>query len=494
MHKQRLQRVQEFLQPRQRAFLELLPLIFHLNHPALPGFISSKTPAGIPDYMPGKRTLSKAATLSKSFDYKKRRLKNHPIHGLYLMGSVGSIAYSKKSDLDIWLCHQGNLSRNELDELQQKMNAIEKWASTLTLEAHFFFINVDEFRHGKGSAISEESCGSTQHHLLLEEFYRTGLYIAGRIPLWWLVPSHQDTTYSIYTKHLLAQRFIDEDEVIDFGGLEKVPAEEFLGASLWHLYKAFKDPHKSLLKLLLMEAYATEYPRTKWLSLELKEAVYSGQFNPDDLDPYILMYEKVEHYLLSMEANRRLDLARECFYININELLSRESVAPRQQHRREALQKMITKWGWAAEKIAELDGRKLGGIEKFFAERNLIAQELIDGYQLLNRFAGKHTESHQPNNHEIKLLGRKLQALLEKKPGKVEIVNPYNNNRAHQQELHLTETKQASGATRWAVHLDHLHSSPPLAKARYLTELLGWIVLNGLYGSNTHVALRTQNS
>ena len=99
-----------------------------------------------------------------------------------------------------------------------------------------------------------------------------------------------------------------------------------------------------------MEAYATEYPRTKWLSLELKEAVYSGQFNPDDLDPYILMYEKVEHYLLSMEANRRLDLARECFYININELLSRESVAPRQQHRREALQKMITKWGLGCRK------------------------------------------------------------------------------------------------------------------------------------------------
>jgi len=48
----REQRVQEFLQPRQEVFLDLLALLFHGNFPMLPGFISSTTPAGLPEYNP----------------------------------------------------------------------------------------------------------------------------------------------------------------------------------------------------------------------------------------------------------------------------------------------------------------------------------------------------------------------------------------------------------------------------------------------------------
>ena len=51
----RLKRVKESLEPRQRVFLQLLPLMFHIDHPMLPGYLSNKTPCGISDYMPGKR-------------------------------------------------------------------------------------------------------------------------------------------------------------------------------------------------------------------------------------------------------------------------------------------------------------------------------------------------------------------------------------------------------------------------------------------------------
>jgi adenylate cyclase class 1 len=58
--------------------------------------------------------------------------------------------------------------------------------------------------------------------------------------------------------------------VIDFGGLENVPAEEFLGASFWHLYKAIDSPYKSLLKLMLMESYVDQYPHSRWSALLMK--------------------------------------------------------------------------------------------------------------------------------------------------------------------------------------------------------------------------------
>jgi len=74
LNRLREQRVQDFLQPRQQAFLDLLPLLFHGNFPMLPGFISSATPAGIPEYNPGPQTINAARQLAK-----KLQLHSHSI-------------------------------------------------------------------------------------------------------------------------------------------------------------------------------------------------------------------------------------------------------------------------------------------------------------------------------------------------------------------------------------------------------------------------------
>jgi adenylate cyclase class 1 len=162
--------------------------------------------------------------------------------------------------MDIWLCHQPGLSVEQRDELRQKATAIEHWAATLGLEVHFFLIDSERFKSGQDTPISTESSGTTQHYLLLEEFYRTAVYIAGRTLAWWLVPPQEDRRSGAYIRHLIGHRFIQEQELIDFGDLEAVPPEEFITVTLWHLYKALNSPHKSLLKLLLMECYASEYP------------------------------------------------------------------------------------------------------------------------------------------------------------------------------------------------------------------------------------------
>ncbi len=141
----RQQRVQAFLQPRQQVFLHLLPLLFHQNHPLLPGFISSETPAGIQDYKPNKQAIKEAKYFSKGFSYKRRARLSYPIQGIFLMGSVSSIAFSKTSDMDIWLCHQADLLSSDLDELQQKATAVEKWAASYDLEVHFFWSIVNNF-------------------------------------------------------------------------------------------------------------------------------------------------------------------------------------------------------------------------------------------------------------------------------------------------------------------------------------------------------------
>lgn len=482
LHQLRKQHIQEFLQPRQRLFLDLLPLIFHHNYPLLPGFISSETPAGIPDYTPCSQAIKAAKQFSKNFKCTHRALRNYPIEGLFLMGSASSIAFSKTSDMDIWLCHQADLSAYETDELQRKTAAIEAWAASLGLETHFFLIDSRQFLLGHDTPISTESSGETQHYLLLEEFYRTAIYIAGKSLVWWLVPPHEENNYSRYVKHLKDNRFIYDHEFIDLGGLEAVPAEEFISATLWHIYKSIHAPHKSLLKLLLMECYASEYPQPEWLCQKIKKIIYQGNFTTSDLDPYLLIYRKVENYLQKAHSTSRLELVRQCFYLKImglsNPILDAQTRAFKEQY----LQDIATDWNWPVTTIADLKRQKYWDIRKATQEHAIILRQLTHCFRMVMGFARKYVTQSYEVSDDLKLIGRKLYSFLRKKPGKIEIITTRTAIHAKEQELSIVESRNQG----WALFLKKVQISDaadfePLITCPTLIELFCWLVINRLY-------------
>ncbi|MGZ4997095.1 MAG: class I adenylate cyclase [Methylobacter sp.] len=482
----REQRVQEFLQPRQQVFLDLLPLLFHCNFPMLPGFISSTTPAGIPEYHPGNQAINAAKQLAKNFNYTRVASHIYPIEGLFLMGSVGSIAFSKTSDMDIWLCHQSGLSSDAIDELQKKATAIENWAASLGLEVHFFLMDSRQFLRGENTPISTESSGQTQHYLLLEEFYRTAIYIAGKSPAWWLVPPHEEGNYTGYIKHLIDKLFIPEHELIDFGGFDAVPAEEFTSATLWHLYKALHSPHKSLLKLLLMECYASEYPQTGWLCQDIKKAVYEGDFMTTDLDPYLLIYQKVEKYLQKAHSHGRLALARQCFYLKVMGSSDNTMDSQTRAVRDKYMQSIAKVWNWPSSTIDNLKYQRLWNIKKATSEHAVIVQQLTHCYRMIMGFARDHVDQNQANSNDLKLIGRKLHAFLEKKPGKIEIITTRAEVHSKENALSIVENRLPSGDDGWSLYLKNVQMTnaadfEPIQKCRTLLEILCWLITNGLY-------------
>lgn len=101
-----------------------------------------------------------------------------------------------------------------------------------------------------------EDCGSTQHILLLDEFYRTAVRLAGKRILWNMVPCDEEEHYDDYVMTLYAQGVLTPNEWLDLGGLSSLSAEEYFGASLWQLYKSIDSPYKAVLKTLLLEAYS----------------------------------------------------------------------------------------------------------------------------------------------------------------------------------------------------------------------------------------------
>ncbi len=500
VNRERLRRTQLGLRQRQRDFIELLPLLFHINDPLLPGYVSADTACGVSDYRPSKATIKSAEKLDKKFKISKRALRSYEIYALYLTGSSGTIAYSDLSDFDIWICHKPGLQQKQLAELKDKANRISEWASTLDLEVHFFIINEESFRNYDHGVISEESSGSAQHHLLLEEFYRSGLLVAGRYPAWWLVPVEEEHNYDDYLQKLVKDRAVPDFEYIDFGNIAQIPAEEFFGASLWQIFKGIDSPYKAVLKILLLEAYAEEYPKPDLLCQRYKRAVHENNIKLNDIDPYIMICNKVEEHLLQLQEPKRLELARRCFYFKTGIRLSEnKKTSATDNWRREKLSEMVDIWGWDHADLLMLDSRSSWKIHRVLDERRVLIDELMHSYQLLSGFARKYSSLALIDQRDMTVLGRKLYATFERKSGKIDIINHDISPNLLESKLSVHQTRTADNRENWLLFRGHINQedairTTPLKRSGNLLSLLAWCHFNKLVNKGSAITLHTNDS
>ncbi|MBL1261941.1 MAG: class I adenylate cyclase [Thiotrichaceae bacterium] len=492
LNRERIRRTRDVLRTRQRDVMDVLTLLFHANHPSFPGYISKNTPVGVADYQPSKTTLDAAKKLVRSFDYKKKALPRYDIHSMFLMGSSGTIAYSENSDFDIWLCHRSDLAGPQLDELQQKAEAIEKWADEFGLEVHFFLMDAEKFKEGRVVELSVESSGSAQHHLLLEEFYRTGLLLAGRYPVWWLVPPHEEKNYDAYVDRLKLRRDIRDSETIDFGGLPDAPAEEFLGAALWQLYKGVDSPYKAVLKLMLMETYASEYPHVRLLCTQFKQEIHDGEIDMVSLDPYIMLYKKLANYLSGPEQEEKLELVRRCFYFKVNEQLGKSVDEKYMTWQREVMGDLTASWSWTQTYMAMLDTRAEWKINRVIDERRSLVGALTQGYQFLSQFAREHVQLSMISQRDLHILGRKLYAAFERKAGKIDIINRGVSDDVVESHLTFYRAGDDGGwmLFRGNVGSEEMRDHKPLKRAHSVVELTAWCFFNKLADDRTVVVLQ----
>lgn len=499
VNEERLKRMRSALHVRQRAFLDVLPLLFHSNHPALPGFFSEDTPMGVSDYWETPAALQAARTVSREFDQKRQIPRTCEIHSLFLMGSTGTVAQSRKSDFDIWVCHGPELERGRVAALREKCLLIERWADGLGLEVHFFLMESESFRAGKLLDLSSESSGSAQHHLLLDEFYRTSLLLAGRSPAWWLVPPEQEVNYDDYLAALVQTGSVSRGEIIDFGGLGQIPAEEFFGAAVWQLYKGIDSPYKSVLKIMLMECYANEYPRVQTLSMRFKSAVYAGEEQVDRLDPYLMLVNRLTEYLRERNEPRRLELVRRCAYFKINLGLSKLLRSEGTGWRRDLVSSLIKDWGWSPAHLQQLDTRSSWKIDRVVDERKILVEELTQSYFSLSGFARTQASLAMISQKDLTLLGRKLYAAFERKAGKIELVNPGISADVHEDMLTLGCRYGRDGRESWALYRDtgnplDVNEAAPLKRAPSLMELLIWCYFNRIIDSRTIFSLQNRTN
>jgi len=494
----RLEKTLQGLSFRQQDILQVLPLLYQVNHPLLPGYVSRDAPMGVSAYTPDKTTLSIAKTFSQTFKFRQDKRTKAQVHAIFMMGSTGTLAHSEASDVDLWLCHDPNLKPAELILLDEKAKKIDNWANSTGLELHTFLMNAEQFKSGGTTPdMDTESSGSAQHYLLLDEFYRTAILLAGRYPLWWLIPPNMEEKYQTVTQELLTKRFVKEAEVLDFGSAANIPKNELIGAGLWQLYKGIDSPYKSVLKLLLAEVYAQELPQAKSLSQTFKQAVYDDELSVEALDPYVLIYQRLESYLLSRKEHKRLDLVRKSFYLKVAKKLSKPPVGRQASWQRRALEKIVKHWAWPDSKFKYLDEHAGWKVDQVTQERQEVVAELSFCYRFLSNYARANNIKSSITAKDLNLLGRKLYASFQRKAGKVEQVNPGIAANLWEENLsiHHSSAQPFNGEKNcWLLYRDLNNPSDTsfqtsLKKASSLIELLAWLYFNGIMNHQTRLNL-----
>ena len=491
----RLTHTLDMLTRRQQLFLNVLPLLFHGNYPALPGFSSRDCPHGIEKFYPSPELLQDARDISRSFVFNPPESDRNDILAIYLMGSPGSISFSRESDFDIWLCHHGDLSPKALKLLHKKAQAITKWAKSINLDTTIFLVNPTAFKNGISTPLSLESSGTTQHLLLLEEFFRTAILVAGKAPLWWIIPPEEENNYATYVDALIQQKQMETGEFVDLGSVTNIPADEFSGATLWQIYKGIDSPYKSLLKLMLMEAYVSEFPDIELICYQIKKYIYTHEeIDFRQVDPYLLILEKITRYLSQQQGKERLMLARQCFYLKTHCRISVSDRNAKNAWRIDIMRDMVKQWQWSDSLINRLDYQNNWKFPDVLREQKKLVDALTYSYRKLSDFFRHHNHVNRTSQRDLYILGRKLYAAFERKAGKIEIVNRQHQEQLLEKNISLYQYLTPRNILAWKLYLGAISIQEstqlqPLNQSVHILKLICWLYFNAVIDEKTNIII-----
>ncbi|RME26343.1 MAG: hypothetical protein D6806_06445, partial [Deltaproteobacteria bacterium] len=400
------------------------------------------------------------------------------IQSLLLIGSMGTVAQTSRSDLDVWVvCDESIVGTSQHERLLERLGEIEEWMNDRGLEVHFFPLTAGQVRRAEFGSVGPESAGSALRQMLREEFFRTHVLLQGRVPLWWLAdPSSDDDRYAEVSWMLRNARRLSHEDFIDLGNSRRIPQGEFLGACLWQIVKSLRRPFKSLLKLTLLER-TMRWPEAPLLCEQLKARVHAkAGGDPLNADPYFIMVDTVVGEFERGGMPDTAELLKECFYLQLSS--SRASRKAEVQRRR-LLSRFAEKWGWSAAQQAWLDDYlewPLGDIVKMGNRIQGYMDTILEG---LRQQLGA-TASAFLDERDLLLLERKIKTSRSMHPDQVPLL-PVAYYPASVEQVQLVIHPNEDG---WWLSVSK--KSPSVAGPFAGPEIAAQCaVVNGLFGAGT---------
>lgn len=510
-NRNRIDKALSLFPAQKRPLFHCMPFLLHINHPDFPGFVDNpEQPCGLALYR-YDRTIqvsllqifpeqSALIAQPKSFWPKHRH-----IESLSLMGSIGTTAQSAKSDLDYWVCVDGQaINSEQWALLQQKLELIEHWVwDNHQLEVHFFLSDIERVRNNDFGEADGESAGSAQPMFLKNEYYSTHIVIAGKMPFWWLVAA--DCTDSAYDKAYKALQQGAEPNpnyFMDLGNVDKLNINEIFGASLWQLTKAMDSPFKSVLKMAKLEVYMDNTEQRMPLCNVLKSRVHHGvDFEKDvkSTDPYALMFDTIIQFY-SDRNPKFLDLFKACLYIKSDCGLTTEHTGSKNNFKRDVITDYVQLWHWKRAKVANYDAVEHWDFQQVSRLGRIIHSFLIGCYR---RLSAKLKGCEQlVSAEDMTVIGRKIESFYRDKPGKIQYLKRAFEKGLMQSQMTITmeldlsfDTRQRWSAFRGRQHYQEtLDNNPCLLKqSSDPVDLVLWCIFNRIINpQSTFYLLQSQ--
>ncbi|MCG8565969.1 MAG: class I adenylate cyclase, partial [Desulfobacterales bacterium] len=411
----------------------------------------------------------------------------------YTMGSVGSLAQTHESDIDYWICiNENNYTEEESKLLKQKLEAIERFAEKqFKLSITFFVVDVLKARNNDFGDTSQESSGSAQARLLKEEFYRTMIHVAGKLPLWAVIPTpvslnHYNTIRDQVEQVVRSQRYVD------LGDIHAIPVNEYFGASIWQMFKWLKSPFKSVIKMGLLEKYIHDYGKEALLCNQYKNKwMNSGSYMKQaEKDSYILLLNNLLDYYRSVRDEKASSLLLSCFFLKLG--IAKESFAEQTTFglRKVLLEECFNKWDWDMEQVLELGQFKEWQYEKIQTLSLSIERHMLAKYNAVKTSFERNSKDLTISEEDRNALERKVNTMFLERPFKIRRILLVARSEHLFNRLYLKhETRKATGKKFWVLfHRQNIRTGDgeeALIQALTIEEIGAWLINNGLYTSRS---------
>lgn len=459
-----------------QVILNLLPWLLSVNRPSVPGYLKDwKEPFYVFGLEAQREILRHEQSFKNMFGIKEeksllRRLsRGLQIQGIYTIGSTGTVSQTAHSDCDIWICIDRNdFDERSLDGLKRKINFIKDWLDAkIRIPVYFFLTDVEDIRKCNFGKLDLESSGSAQKNVLKEEFYRTSILIAGKIPFWWVC---YDSGAEIdYEREYLQNTRGDlgEPDFIDMGNLEEVNQDEYFGSSIWQFNKSLTNPLKSIIKMLQLKMLL-ESPREELLCHKLRRQVLEETEKHDFPDPSVFAMEVVLDYYHENNEKEYLEFIKKCFYLRFElKLLSKK-----QTFREEMAGALFKKYKIDREEIYKLNDFESWRLNEQIVFGKYIYQFLIEIYNDIVRVQKGITGKIAPQ--DLTIIGRKLSSSLAAKDHKIPLLHIPTEN------IKLPALTFSVNGKAWKVYSSDDQTLPVIA-SEDIIFCLAYIVWNGIY-------------
>jgi adenylate cyclase class 1 len=482
---------------KQGDLFELIPFLLHENIVFTDMKIFVKNcPNGISKYLPSNEVKKIARKYLKVKDVRLRKIEDSCIKGLYTIGSTGSLAQTVQSDFDFWVIIQDEKFTQKMKKkLKLKLKQIERWADQkFDTEVNFFLLDINKALNNDFGTLSFESSGSAQARLLKEEFYRTIIYVAGKLPLWSVLPvsvsvNHYNDINNLITKSSLNSKYVN------LGDIHGIPSGEYFGASIWHMYKLLKSPFKSVIKMALLEKFINEYGKQPLLCNKIKDIwINSGnQLKLTNCDSYYILIHELIKYYESIEDIQSVNLIQICFFLKVQISKKSDFTNTLFGIREQFVNKLIKDWEMEPKRIFEIGNYKNWDYKAIERLSSTIENYMINKMRSMKiSFEDVFQQESFITPEERTVLVRNIVVEFSKEKGKIERVLLVSRNLVYFKRLGL-KCREMKNKYAWELVVDpkgsNIVQKEALKTATTIEEIGAWLINNSFYNEDAIISL-----